>query len=187
MDDLYALEGGRAVSKWRRNTAKRMAVISKNRSRRRAQEEWEARYDHNQQKRQARAEAKAVRTKRLAARRARVRDIEKAERAKWLKARKAEGYTPGLPYKDLIGERFGLLVVVKPGGHRPSGAKKWWVQCDCGSPLKEVSGTTLKQGCQRSWALQNAGIQATDAQLAALEDVIWEVKVIDGKRQIELT
>jgi hypothetical protein len=36
------------------------------------------------------------------------------------------------------------------------------------------------------WALLKIGIAATDAQLDALEDLILNVKVVDGDRQIEL-
>ena len=36
------------------------------------------------------------------------------------------------------------------------------------------------------WALVKAGIQATEAQLDALEELIWKVNVTDGERNIEL-
>jgi hypothetical protein len=36
------------------------------------------------------------------------------------------------------------------------------------------------------WALLKAGIQATEAQLDALEELIWKVNVTDGERNIEL-
>ena len=36
------------------------------------------------------------------------------------------------------------------------------------------------------WALREAGIGATEAQLDALEDLLWTVTVKDGERQIEL-
>ena len=36
------------------------------------------------------------------------------------------------------------------------------------------------------WALVKAGIQATEAQLDALEELIWKVNVMDGERNIEL-
>ena len=36
------------------------------------------------------------------------------------------------------------------------------------------------------WALQEVGIRATEAQLDALEDLIWIVTVRDGERHIEL-
>jgi len=36
------------------------------------------------------------------------------------------------------------------------------------------------------WALIKAGIQATEAQLDALEELIWKVNVTDGERNIEL-
>ena len=36
------------------------------------------------------------------------------------------------------------------------------------------------------WALVKVGIKATDAQLDALEDLIWKVNVTDGERNIEL-
>jgi hypothetical protein len=36
------------------------------------------------------------------------------------------------------------------------------------------------------WALREVGLQATEAQLDALEELIWAVTVKDGERQIEL-
>jgi hypothetical protein len=36
------------------------------------------------------------------------------------------------------------------------------------------------------WALMKVGIKATEAQLDALEDLIWNVQVKDGERQIDL-
>ncbi len=36
------------------------------------------------------------------------------------------------------------------------------------------------------WALVKAGIQATESQLDALEELIWKVDVTDGERNIEL-
>jgi len=133
MDDLLALDGGAAARKWKRRRAKLKAYIELIQRRRIAQEAREARWDREQR------------------RKARVARIEKPEREEFLKRRKAEGYrNPRLPYKDLKGRRFGRLVVVKPGGHNPSGSKRWWVKCDCGSPIKEVSGTNLQQGILRS-------------------------------------
>jgi len=36
------------------------------------------------------------------------------------------------------------------------------------------------------WALLKAGIRATEAQLDALEELIWKVNVTNGERNIEL-
>jgi hypothetical protein len=36
------------------------------------------------------------------------------------------------------------------------------------------------------WALMKVGIKATEAQLDALEDLIWKVNKTDGERNIEL-
>jgi hypothetical protein len=36
------------------------------------------------------------------------------------------------------------------------------------------------------WALMKVGVMATEAQLDALEDLIWNVRVTDGERHIEL-
>jgi hypothetical protein len=36
------------------------------------------------------------------------------------------------------------------------------------------------------WALMKVGIKATEEQLDALEDLIWNVRVMDGKRHIDL-
>ena len=35
------------------------------------------------------------------------------------------------------------------------------------------------------WALMKVGLKATDAQLDALEDLLWKVNVADGERNIE--
>ena len=50
--------------------------------------------------------------------------------------------------KDLTGQRFGKLVVVKRAGSKKTKGgvirATWWCQCDCGSPLKEIK-ELLKQ------------------------------------------
>jgi hypothetical protein len=133
MDDLYALDGGKAAARFRKKSASRRKQMARNKERRKQHDARLARYERERK------------------RRARIAKIEKAERAAFAKAREAEGYvTPGLPYKDLVGRRFKRLVVIRPGGHNPSGSKRWWVKCDCGSPEKEVAGTNLQQGILQS-------------------------------------
>ena len=61
--------------------------------------------------------------------------------------------------KDLTGQRFGRLVVVKRAGSKKTKSgpvyATWWCQCDCGSPLKEItskaltSGATVSCGCYK--------------------------------------
>jgi hypothetical protein len=36
------------------------------------------------------------------------------------------------------------------------------------------------------WALQKAGLRASEAQLDAIEDLLWKVNVTGGERNIEL-
>lgn len=54
---------------------------------------------------------------------------------------------------DLVGQRFGRLVVIKrvDGYTTPNGKKrsKWLCQCDCGN-TKEVLGSSLKNGHTKS-------------------------------------
>lgn len=55
---------------------------------------------------------------------------------------------------NLIGQRFGKLVVLKDSGERSSGAIKWLCQCDCGNTCTPVSkrlknGLTVSCGCHR--------------------------------------
>jgi hypothetical protein len=51
--------------------------------------------------------------------------------------------------KDITGERFGKLVVIKSIGSDKY-RKMWWLcQCDCGNQLK-VSGCSLRKGVTQS-------------------------------------
>lgn len=51
--------------------------------------------------------------------------------------------------RNLIGERFGRLVVIKQGGRTNQNAIKWVCQCDCGN-TKEVSIGHLTNGDTKS-------------------------------------
>jgi len=68
-------------------------------------------------------------------------------------------------YKDLVGERFGRLVVVERVPNH--GAKRFWLcQCDCGK-IKEISGYHLKRrstkscGCLRIEVLSLLGDESS--------------------------
>ena len=50
---------------------------------------------------------------------------------------------------DLIGKRFGRLVVIGDAGHVPSGARRSQVRCDCGT-IKLTINAHLKNGTARS-------------------------------------
>jgi hypothetical protein len=150
VDRTFALDGGAERTKWQRRHIKRKAKAPRARARREKQIASEARYDARQKAKVRRQAAISARARREAKRKIRVASVEKVDKARWQQARKAEGYTLGLPYKDITGQRFGLVVVLRPGGHLKSGSKRWWIQCDCGSPPKQVPGTNLKQGNQRS-------------------------------------
>ena len=47
---------------------------------------------------------------------------------------------------DMTGQRYGQLTVIKRGENNKYGKAQWWCQCDCGSPLKLISGATLRNG-----------------------------------------
>jgi hypothetical protein len=133
MDDVWALDGGAAAKSWQKQHAKRKATDKIKKQRRDAR-------DARANRRDARLRRRKIRKK-----------IERDDRRAFLKRRKAEGYkNPRLPYKDITGRKFGRLTVLRPGGRNPSGSKRWWVRCDCGSPEKEIAGTNLKQGILRS-------------------------------------
>ena len=51
--------------------------------------------------------------------------------------------------KDLVGRRFGKLVVVKVTKERKRGHVLWECRCDCGQ-IAFVSGSDLKSGNNRS-------------------------------------
>jgi hypothetical protein len=58
-------------------------------------------------------------------------------------------------FKDLTGQKFGRLIVIKRGENyvSPKGyiTSRWWCQCDCGNPeLVLVSRNNLKNGATKS-------------------------------------
>ena len=52
---------------------------------------------------------------------------------------------PNCRYPNLIGQRFGQLLVLSKGKADSNGHIYWNCQCDCGK-IKEISGTNLIQG-----------------------------------------
>lgn len=46
---------------------------------------------------------------------------------------------------DLIGQRFGYLIVLGHGGYAKDGKRLWKVKCDCGT-VKTVRTHSLTQG-----------------------------------------
>ena len=46
--------------------------------------------------------------------------------------------------KDLIGQRFGKLTVLKRDTDKKSKSAYWICQCDCGSPEKSIIGIKIK-------------------------------------------
>lgn len=51
--------------------------------------------------------------------------------------------------KDLTGQRFGRLVVLKQDGKTNNGNAKWFCQCDCGN-TKSIASYALRRGNTRS-------------------------------------
>jgi hypothetical protein len=52
-------------------------------------------------------------------------------------------------YKDITGQRFGRLLVIKPLGINKHGVYEWLCKCDCGKEII-VIGTSLRSGNTRS-------------------------------------
>lgn len=50
---------------------------------------------------------------------------------------------------DLVGQRFGRLVVIERDGSNKSGNAVWKCQCDCGN-IKSIVGTSLTRGLTQS-------------------------------------
>lgn len=55
----------------------------------------------------------------------------------------------GMNLKDLTGNRYGRLVVIKRGNNAQNGSVKWICQCDCGKTI-EVYRSALQSGLTKS-------------------------------------
>ena len=51
--------------------------------------------------------------------------------------------------KDLTGQRFGRLVVIRRAGSTPRGLATWWCNCDCGNEVT-VRGADMRSGRSKS-------------------------------------
>lgn len=67
-------------------------------------------------------------------------------------------------FKDLTGQKFGRLTVVKQGDTARNGDIRWWCQCDCGNVELVLvrtyhlnSGHTKSCGCLRNEAIKQPG------------------------------
>ena len=47
---------------------------------------------------------------------------------------------------DMTNQKYGLLTVISRGENDKHGKAQWWCQCECGSPLKLISGAALRRG-----------------------------------------
>ena len=47
---------------------------------------------------------------------------------------------------DMTNQKYGLLTVIKRGENDKFGKAQWWCQCECGSPIKLISGAALRRG-----------------------------------------
>lgn len=59
---------------------------------------------------------------------------------------------------DMVGKRFGRLVVLEIDKHSSSKRKKWICQCDCGSETKSIRGDSLRNGAVVSCGCYNKEI-----------------------------
>ncbi len=54
-----------------------------------------------------------------------------------------------MPKIDLVGQRYGRLLVISNAGRDARGKHRWLCKCDCGS-LKETMGYNLQRGSTKS-------------------------------------
>lgn len=66
--------------------------------------------------------------------------------------------------KDLLGQRFGRLIVIELADKRTTGRAVWRCKCDCGS-IKEIVGTSLTSGNTKSCGCYNKEIASKQAKL----------------------
>ena len=67
--------------------------------------------------------------------------------------------------KDLTGQRFGRLVVIKPTERRTSGSIVWLCECDCGNKVEVISsslttGHTKSCGCLHKEVVAKRNIES---------------------------
>lgn len=78
--------------------------------------------------------------------------------------------------KDLTGERFGRLTVIKQEGRTEQGNALWMCLCDCGNVVV-VRSTTLRNGQTKSCGCYrkevSAGTATTHGMSASRLAVIW--------------
>ena len=67
----------------------------------------------------------------------------RVENGRELVRRKVENHEYQKPY-DMIGKKYGHLLVLRRGGRSTTGSK-WVCQCDCGN-IVEVRGNSLRSG-----------------------------------------
>lgn len=61
---------------------------------------------------------------------------------------------------EMVGERFGRLVVVEECATRKNSCVYWICRCDCGNTTKPIKGTSLRDGTTKS-----CGCCVTDANV----------------------
>lgn len=87
--------------------------------------------------------------------------------------------------KDLLGKRFGLLVVIEKGKIDINGHRYWKCQCDCGN-IKEVNGDNLRRGltqscgCLHSKTMSERAIDLTNQRFGKLT-VIKKASSLNGR------
>ena len=71
-------------------------------------------------------------------------------------------------YKDLTGNKYGLLTALYPTSMKDGTHMYWMCKCDCGNPeLKEVSSTSLKNG-----GVQSCGCIKTSIGEINIENIL---------------
>lgn len=88
----------------------------------------------------------------------------------------------GRPARNLIGQRFGMLEVIKRDGTMPDGEAIWICKCDCGN-IKSIRGVSLtkKNGTKSCGCLNGNPIDLAGQRYGALS-VIRRVENQGNKR-----
>jgi len=82
-------------------------------------------------------------------------------------------------FKDITGQKFERLTVIKIAGKDKGRNYKWLCQCDCGNILKVVGnslrmGRTKSCGClQKKWAKKHGGFNKTHGMKDTIEYTTW--------------
>ena len=76
-------------------------------------------------------------------------------------------------FKDLTGQRFGRLIVIKKDGKDKNGNVKWTCKCDCGNTTQPIRSSSLRNGSTKSCGCLNKEKSSENMKKLRAE---WEQK-----------